>query len=46
MGRLKLIRRKEEREQAAWMLRSFIEGEQLQWSGQRLDNAAQAPAGV
>jgi starvation-inducible DNA-binding protein len=36
----------EEHEQAAWMLRSFIEGDQFESSGQRLDNAVKAPVGV
>lgn len=36
----------EEHEQAAWMLRSFIEGQQFEPSGRNLDNAAKAPVGV
>lgn len=35
----------EQHEEMAWMLRSFIEGEELQPSGQR-ENSVKTPAGV
>ena len=36
----------EQHEEMAWMLRSFLEGEKLQPSGQRTDEGVKAPVGV